>query len=162
MWEDIARLLEEEIGYYRVMVRAMDTQEAAMRQNDVARLNECVKVHEQLMTRISLADNKIREYKDKIKKEHNIHADLYLRRLARDFADEKNRLLIIKRGDELRALAAKLKEKMERCSKMLAKHIQFADYNVNVLTGAQAGETYASRGEQSGAFRKRKMFDESI
>lgn len=162
MWDEILKILDEEISYYKLMVRAMDTQEAAMRRNDVDKVKECVKVHEQLMTRLSMADNKLQNYIVAIKEEHNIKANLYLRKLAKDFADEHNKQPIIDRGNLLQYLARQLKIKTARSQTLLNKQLNFIDYNVNVMTGTVAGETYAVSGTHNGAFRQRKMFDESV
>lgn len=162
MWEEIVKLLDEEIGYYKLMVRAMDTQEMAMRRGDAVKVRECVKLHEQLMTRVSLADNKLREYIAAIKQAHQVKANLYLRHLAKLFADEKHKQPIIERGEMLRALAAHLKKKTAHSKKLIHKQLHFIDYNVNILTGTVAGETYGGSGVHNGAYRQRKMFDESV
>jgi len=161
MWDDIINLLEEQIGYYGVMLRAVNTQNAAMRRNDIATLNECVKIEEQLMTQISRADRKLRRHIQSIRQEHKIHANLYLRTLAKRFAGEYASR-VVERGDELRRLAHQLQTRTASCGRLIGKQMEFVDFNVNVMTGAVAGETYAGNGAQEGAFRRRKMFDASV
>lgn len=162
MWKEILEVLQNEQKYYEQLLLIVIKQVEMVKNGDKDGVIKLMKYQERMLTQLSLMENKKNVMINKIKKAHNIRADLYLTNLVKRFAEEPVKMQLLDAIADLLDKAVQIKRYTEMVQRGVHKEMQFMEFNINVLTSTVAGDTYAKEGGHTGAFRQRKMFDESI
>lgn len=161
IWEELKKTIEEQAELYHDLLTLAKKKHEALKKANVTFVQRITKQEESFITKISLVENKKQSYIKQIKAQHNIHANLYLVKII-DMVNAPNKEVLFSAIDKLNAIIIELKIYTKKNQQLLHKEMQFVDFNINVMTNTVAGDTYAAKGQENGATRKRKMFDETI
>lgn len=159
--EQLNTLLKAQITIYQQLLNLSKLQVQELVLGNAVKVQGITAKSEELMKRLFVLDTERQAVVDEILQKYKIHDNVNLVKLI-EMVDLKSKNSLLDLIYDLEKIADELKMYIEQNKILLAKAMQFIDFNINVITSTTASDTYAPQGQERNAIRKKKMFDQSI
>jgi flagellar biosynthesis/type III secretory pathway chaperone len=159
--EQLSVVLKAQIALYKELLALSKSQVQELMIGNAIKVQEITTKSEELMKKLLLLDNERQNVIDDIMQKYKMHDNVNLVGLIQLF-DIKSKNFLLNLVYDLEQITDELKLYIEQNKILLAKAMQFVDFNINVITSTTASDTYAPQGQECNAVRKKKMFDQSI
>ncbi|MBP2630545.1 MAG: hypothetical protein H6Q70_1173 [Firmicutes bacterium] len=162
--EQLIIILKEQITLCEQLLDLSKSQSQELVNGNAIKVKKITNAISEKMKRLFLLDHRRQVVVEGIKQAHSINDPVSLVRLIESIEsiDSTVKVSLLDLISALGKVADELKAYIQQNKLLLAKAMQFIDFNINVITSTTASDTYAPQGQEGCVTSKKKMFDQSI
>lgn len=164
LMEQLGIILKEQITICEQLLALSKSQSQELVIGNAIKVKKITKVISEKMKQLFLLNHKRQAVIDGIKQTYKINDSVTLVKLVElvELVDGNAKESLLDLVGDLGKVAEELKAYIRQNKLLLAKAMQFIDFNINLITSTMASDTYAPKGQEGNGISKRKMFDQSI
>ena len=161
MWQQIKDDMNLMVLLIQELLAVSDEKDQLFIANDIAGTEVVFKREQELLSKLTSVENRYQSIIQNVRKRYGMDETCsFVEAIMLVKPAQMKELIDL--SNVIVRFSAQLKQRNERSRKVMNKAKSFIDFNINVLTQTVASDTYAPQGQEGIAFRKRKMFDQTI
>ncbi len=159
--EQLSIILKEQITICEQLLALSKSQSQELVIGNAIKVKKITKAISEKMKQLFLLNHKRQAAIDGIKQNYEINDSVTLVKLV-ELVDSNVKESLLDLINDLGKVVDELKAYIQQNKLLLAKAMQFIDFNINLITSTVASDTYEPKGQEGSGISKRKMFDQSI
>lgn len=161
MWQQI----RDDMNLMTLIIQGLlvvaDEKDRLFIENNIVGTEVVFKREQELLSKLTSVENRYQSIVENMRKRYGMDETCSFVEIVMLLKPAQMKELLDLSSDMV-GFSAQLKQRNERSRKVMNRAKSFIDFNINVLTQTVASDTYAPQGQEGIAFRKRKMFDQTI
>lgn len=153
-------LLQKELEYYSAISAVADKKQTALIEGKLAEIEALTKTEQILLLQVGKVEEARQSLHEQLASHFSLSPeDLTISKLAeltnRDYGTK-----ILKLQEDFTAILNKVKKTNETNGNLIKQSLDYINFSLNIITGAEASPTYPNKGEK--ATNTAKLFDKKI
>ena len=159
--EQLGMILKEQITLSEQLLELSKLQTQELVVGNAMEVQKIAQKIEIIMKQFLLLENKRQTTINEIRQQYKISDNVNLVKLI-ELLNPKSKDLLLDLIRSLEQVLDELRFYIQQNKILTKKAMNFINFNINVITSTSTSTTYAPRGQEGSAIRKKKMFDQSI